>query len=163
MNNILSIKVADKTKRVFLQNGFYRHKTYLSPLHSHNYSEIHLVARGSVKFFIENKEYVMDAGTILIIPPTVFHWVMAEDEDASRIAFQLEHTVSDFCNKKIPQQILLELEKEILIALETDNYSRVSPYLSLVCCRLLDGETETPTPISDYAFLIYEFFSQRYN
>lgn len=163
MNNILSIKVADSTKRVFLQNGFYQHNMCLSPLHSHNYSEIHLVVRGKVKFFIENKEHIMNAGSILIIPPTAFHWVMAEDDDATRIAFQLEHTASGFCHKKISQQILCELENEISLAQKTNNYSGVSPYLSLVCCKLLDTETETPAPISDYAFLIYEFFSQRYN
>lgn len=163
MNNILSIKVANDIKKVFLQNGFYQHNMCLSPLHSHNYSEIHLVVRGKVKFFVENKEYIMDSGSIMIIPPTVFHWAMAEDENATRIAFQLEYTAPEFCHKKISQQVLIELEKEIQLAQKTGNYSGVSSYLSLVCCKLVDDEIETPTPISDYAFLIYEFFSQKYN
>lgn len=163
MNNILSIKVGEDYKKVFLQNGFYQHNAKLSPLHSHNYSEIHLVIRGTVRFFVGNKSYDIDAGNIIIIPPKVFHWVMADNEDSSRAAFQFEHPVTEFFYTKISQQILLELEKEIEYALKTNNYATVSPYLSIVCAKLTEDATETAIPISDYAFLIHEFFSNRYN
>ncbi len=163
MNNILSVKVGNSSKRVYLQNGFYHQKLGFSPLHSHNYSEIHAVVSGNVKFFIAGKEHIMDAGSILIIPPRVFHWVMTENEDAVRIAFQVEYDAEGFVHKTISPQVLSELAKEISLARKSNNYLTVSPYLSLLCSKLLEEEIEAPTPISDYAFLIYEFFSNRYN
>ena len=106
MNNIISVKVGSSFKKIFLQNGFYRHNIALSPLHSHNYSEIHSIISGKAKFFIENKEYLLEAGSILIIPPKTFHWVIAESDDATSIAFQIDHSAESLVIKNISPHIL---------------------------------------------------------
>ena len=88
---------------------------------------------------------------------------MAASEDAVHLAFQIEHKAPEFVQKHISPSILSALSEEIDAALATGNYLTVSPYLSLICCKLINGETEAATPITDYAFLIYEFISNRYN
>lgn len=163
MNNILSIKVGSSNKKVYLQNGFYDREFRFSPLHSHNYSEIHVVASGRVKFSISGKEETAEAGSIIMIPPKIFHWVMTASDDVRHIAFQIEHTSTAVKLKKLSVVLLSELLDEIAAAYKNNDYTAVSAYLSLICCKLIDTEKERPTPISDYDFLIYEFFSNRYN
>lgn len=163
MNNTLQIKTGQSIKQVFLQNGFYNHNLEFSPLHNHNYAEIHAVVKGKINFFVENREYTADAGSIFIIPSKAFHWVMAENKNSVRIAFQFNHTTAKFNLKHISPETLASLAEEINKAHATNNYRNVVPYLSLICCKLTEEETEPATPITDYAFLIYEFFSSRYN
>lgn len=162
MNNILPVKVGDAFHKAFLQNGFYRHNMSFSPLHSHNYSEIHMIASGSVKFFIKDREYIMDSGSILIIPQKTYHQVSSSEPDVLHCAFQLEYEKASFHVQKITPQILSDLMTEINSAFKNNDYSRVSPYLSLVCSKLLVNK-ECAIPNTDYGFLIYEFFSNHYN
>ena len=88
---------------------------------------------------------------------------MSENNDSVRIAFQFEHTTSNFQLKHLPPETLSALIDEIDVAKATQNYKDVVPYISLICCKLTEDEVEKATPITDYAFLIYEFFSSRYN
>src|ERR1700735_590210 len=43
------------------------------PLHSHENEQITYILEGAVKFIIENKEYVVRAGEVLVIPSNVPH------------------------------------------------------------------------------------------
>lgn len=163
MNNIITVKVGESRKKAYLQNGFYNQSLVFSPLHSHNYPEIHVVLSGSECILAGGKEYDLKAGDMLMIPPKMFHWIMSASEDVGRIAFQIEHFSEKTALKRFPPQALSELPAEIGLARKNNDYRVVSAYLSLICAKFMDSEKETTTPISDYAFLIYEFFSNRYN
>jgi quercetin dioxygenase-like cupin family protein len=43
------------------------------PLHSHENEQITYILEGALKFIIENKEYVVRAGEVLVIPSNVPH------------------------------------------------------------------------------------------
>lgn len=163
MNNILSLKIGTGFKNAFLQSGFCRRGKIFSPLHSHNYSEIHAVADGEIQLFSGGCQYTLSKGDIVLIPPKTFHQISSAEASAVHIAFQLEYSVKKLNISHISPSVLSELAREIGNAALSDNYLVVSSYLSLLCCKLLENEKETVTPVSDYAFLIYEFFSEHYN
>ena len=57
--------------RVLLKKGC------LVPEHSHNNEQITYVLEGALKFGIDGKEIVVNAGEVLTIPPNMPHWAEA--------------------------------------------------------------------------------------
>lgn len=54
---------------------------YTKPIlfHSHDYYEIYFFADGSVKYYVENEDYALKKGDVLIIPPGKLHRPVIED------------------------------------------------------------------------------------
>jgi len=64
-------KLHSSVARVLLKKGC------LVPEHSHHNEQITYVLEGALKFGIDGKEIVVNAGEVLTIPPNMPHWAEA--------------------------------------------------------------------------------------
>ncbi len=163
MNNELIIKTNTQKHKTFLQNGFYSHKSQTSPPHNHNYAEIHISTGGEVKFRIEKNIYSTNNGNLIIIPKGIFHSCINREENVLHTAFQIDCNVNEFSSYSISDDTVSDFLKEIKICKDTGNYTKVSSYIALFLSHLTPHENITVQPISDYSFLIHDFFAVRYN
>lgn len=60
---------------------FHNKDIYTDPIlfHSHDYYEIYFFVDGSVKYYVENEDYELKKGDVLIIPPGKLHRPVIED------------------------------------------------------------------------------------
>lgn len=60
---------------------FYNNDIYTNPIqfHSHDYFEIYFFMNGYVEYYVENEEYDMKRGDVLIIPPGKLHRPVIEE------------------------------------------------------------------------------------
>lgn len=162
MYNELTVKNGSKNYKCFLQDGFFYPAVQISPLHKHNYAEIHIVSNGNIEFNIGNELHRSENGNLFIIPSNVYHCVTGHDPDAIHSAFQIEYNAPEFMATQISEQTASDFVKEIEASAKTNDYSAVSAYISLFCSRLCSDPTSI-SPVLDYRFLISEFFSRHYN
>ncbi len=162
MYNELSIKIGSNVHKAFLQGGFFSQSAQATPLHKHNYAEIHIVAKGEVDFNIDDKPHSSKNGNLIIIPRNVFHSITKKGPDAICTAFQIDFNAPSFLSKQIPLHLALDFMEEIQKSNVTNDYSGISAYISLFC-SFLKLDALDICPILDYRFLISEFFSKHYN
>ncbi|MBE7043650.1 MAG: AraC family transcriptional regulator [Ruminococcaceae bacterium] len=135
---------------------------YSNALHRHPYAEIHILAKGSVALWIDNQEYVMKAGDILLIPPNVYHSISICESDILHSAFQLNENCKEIIRGTMPLEMLLELFNEIRLPETENNYLKITSYLLLICSNLIESFSVKIPIVTDDAFLISEFFNSRY-
>lgn len=155
----LTIPLGMGTKKIFLQYGFYQH-TGTQIIHTHSYTEIHAFL-GDATVTVDNKKYDIYKGTILLIPKGTYH-TYTLSKGTRHSAFQIDMD-ADFAYYSVSPELLHEFFAEIKKSRETENYSRVSSYLSFLCSYFLsDEERKSTSKTTDYAFLINEFLSLKY-
>ncbi|MBQ6823532.1 MAG: AraC family transcriptional regulator [Clostridia bacterium] len=158
----LVIDSGNEQLHIFMQrDGFLRQNT-VSPLHKHFYSEVQAVAEGEVTFLVDDRLFKLGQDEMILIPAETYHKRHLLSENARLISFQVKKTV------KTPQVFLLfkgltaEFLKESRTLENTGRSNRLSALLVLICAPLTEGEDPT-APICDRAYLIAEFFSDRYH
>ena len=77
-------------------------------------------------------------------------------------SFQLNCHVQKLSLHKIPSVIIDEFIREIKICGQDGDYTKLSSYISLFCSHFVQAQKLSAKKITDYAFLIYEFFSANY-
>lgn len=162
MYNELIVKIGLEDHKAFLKDGFYSFFVRKSPLHKHNYAEIHIVTGRTVMFHIGEKIHSSADGNLVIIPPGVFHYISSDDPEARHTAFQVDYDVQTFAAQQMSMQTVLDFMNEIDKSRMTNNYAVVATYMSLFCNCFCPKEL-CAQPISDYSFLICEFFSEHYH
>ena len=75
MHDELTIKIGSKDHKAFLQGGFYSSFVQRTPLHKHNYAEVHIVAGDAVEFQVGDSLYSSADGNLVIIPSGIYHCV----------------------------------------------------------------------------------------
>ena len=61
-------------------------------LHSHPNPEIHYIEGGCISFYTENGESKLDDGTLVILPPRLYHSFGAGDRGTRCISFEIKLT-----------------------------------------------------------------------
>ena len=163
MNGELTVKIGNADRKVLLQEGYFDFHVIKSPLHQHSYAELHVVESGIVRYGMQGETIAVPAGTVLAIPPDVFHHCLSFEENTRHIAFQIEAPVEKLTTQVFPREVLTAFFKEIEAALQSGNYAGVAAYISLLCARFYPGEAVPCRRLQDDAFIIREFFSSQYN
>ena len=163
MNCELTVKAGNQERKAFLQEGFYRKLKSTVHMHRHNYAEVHLVSGGTFAFDIEGKCFVTQEDTLLIVPAGKFHSYTTKNTDTLHSAFQIEHPAKDVMLVKIEKGIIEGFLRESRSVIATGDYSTICAYIALFCSYFGDEEKICGRQISDYGFLIGEFFSNKYN
>lgn len=162
MNNQITISVPSGKISAFLQKGFLSNIQPGTVLHKHNYSEIHVIAGGKAHFRVSTENIETGDAAIILIPGGVYHACISADECCLHSAFQIDISIKDIRYTPIKREILESFFTELSKCINTDNYSVISTYIGLFCA-MLDTESTLPAkPITDYGFLIHEFFSNNY-
>lgn len=164
MDKELFVMVADEQYKVFLQKGFFNNDSKLTDFfHKHHYCEIHIIAKGEATLVVNENEYKISAGDVILIPEDTMHCFKNIIEKTENISFQI--MISDTYVKivKIPEMFLVDLVNEIKRVKENENYSKVQAFLCLLCTYLLDEKKLKAQRISDYEFIIREYFNINYN
>lgn len=166
MYNELSIKTPGGEFFAFLQEGFYNNLS-CSPVHNHNYTEVHLILDGSATFVIEGKTYVVESERMLIIPRKVMHTCIKQDENTMHSAFQINYDQSDSIAKfevyPIDEKLLRRFFDELPYCRGTNDYTTISAFMAFFCHCFYKGERIESMPVIDYGFAIHEFFLTHYN
>lgn len=158
----LKIQILGKETVTFLQSGFY-HNLSTSNLHDHYYTEIHLILGGSAVFEIEGTRYKIKSGEMLVIPPQDRHACIEQDVSVRHTAFQIDHKVNQTEVYSIGEHIQSGFFEELKRFQETNDYTKLSIFMELICSYLFEFLNASPKEVTDYGFLIHEFFSLHYN
>ena len=163
MNNELTVRINSKNHKAFLQDGFYSHTIHSVKLHKHNHAEIHVVAKSKTPFIVNGQTHFLEDGSLVVVPSETAHCFKDPNIEHKSAGFQVDYPFSQFLVKKIPN----EMADEFLTAIDKANlsgdYLTVASYISLFCGYFLEKSNVGVTPITDYGFLIEEFFSNRYS
>ncbi len=159
----LIVKNGIRDHKVFFQNGFYNSVALPTPMHRHNYAEIHLVADKAATFFINGDEVCAEDGNLILIPSNTLHALAGINEGECHVAFQIDCDVDRVISRHVSLPLVREFTDEIARCQVTRDYTRISAYIALFCACLQIDEQVAVSPITDYGFLICEFFSKHYN
>lgn len=157
----LTVHTAGGACRVFLQDGFDPARVPAPRLHRHHYTEIHVIAGGGALFRLGESDVPLAAGGMLAVPAGTPHCCVSLADGTRHSAFQTERV----CGEAFLDRTDGAAEgffAEIARWLDTGNAAGIAAYLALFCDRLPGARPLAAAPITDYAFLIREFFSLHY-
>ena len=153
------VNIGLETKKVFVHDGFYNTASK-QIIHTHSYAELH-VFLGKARLSVNDTVYTLSGATLALIPRDSYHTYSA-DRETKHSAFQIDMDAR-FEITSVSEELLNEFFTEIKHCRESENYSRISAYVSFFCSYFLsDTEKSTVAKITDYRFLINEFLSLRY-
>ena len=156
-NHEIKFPVGNTVQSAFMQYGFYNHVVTRQVVHTHSYTEIHAII-GEATFYIDDVEHKLVGSNVILIPKQTYHTYTLED-GSRHTAFQVKFD-SDFKVKALGATILEEYFEAIKESHESGDYSSVVPYMSFICSYFFKSdEPITASKVTDYAFLINEFFS----
>ena len=158
----LEIQIGAVKGKAFLQRGFYADAAPTAHFHSHKYTEIHLVSGGAARFQVGDRLCEVTDGEMLVIPSEEFHCCLFAEDSARHTAFQLDRTARDVATYSLPQEIASDFLLEIGRAQASERYDRIVAYIALFCSYFDASQSLRVQSISDYGFLIHEFFSIHY-
>lgn len=162
MYNELTVSIGTQKYKAFFKAGFYQPQVITSYLHKHNYTEIHVITGGTATYTIEDKIYRLKSGDMLIIPRNIFHCCTQKDDKTLFAAFQINYDVDKTEFYSIGSDIFMDFIEEIEKSKNSRNYTKLSAYISLFCSYFYSDGNLSSQSVTDYAFLIYEFFSANY-
>ena len=163
MYNELIIKTNSNEYKVFLQDGFYSSAPPSQMLHKHKYAEVHIVANGGALFKVDNSTFSLKSGNLLIIPGGVFHYCDTKDETTLHAAFQIDYKPRCTSIHNAEENTVLSFINEVENTKRTHDYSKVASFIAFLCNSFQDNQKLQPVPITDYGFLIHEFFTLHYS
>lgn len=162
MNYELNAYVDDAVVKIFMKNtAVMNEKNITKIIHSHKYTEFHIVFGGDLEILIDNKKYKFSSGDIYAIPSRMYHCYLKTAPQTRIIAFQADIFLKEFKRSSISEAII----EEILDIMKNDCFisdcSGITSLFSFVVSKFYP-----PAPIKhskDDAILIYEFISNNYN
>jgi AraC-like DNA-binding protein len=161
MEKTLNIYLDEKKHNIFLQNGFYKTSYSSGAMHKHCYTEMHIVKGQHAFLSVENSTYNLSHGNVFLIPANTFHSIELS-QDSKHTAFQIDYNIKDFKYFNANCAIISELFDKISETNITGNHQEVLAYIQFFCNLFIKPESSVDD-ITDYKFLIYEFFSVSYN
>ena len=147
--------------KIFLSNPLMNEKNISKVIHSHKYTEFHMVSGGNLKILIGNKKYDFSSGAIYAIPGGMYHCYIEAEPRTQIVAFQADMYLEVFKHNSVSESVI----DEIINILKNDcfcsNCSGISALFSFVASGFF---SQIPIKQSkDDAILIYEFISMNYN
>ena len=128
-----------------------------SPLHKHEYAEVHLVDRGYIVCTIEGAEYVLREGDAIIIPGGMFHRIKSGDEKRRHYSFQAELFVNKITRGHFPKELISTLFDNMKAGESGINT------LYYICTELSGMNSHIIESDRDYKHAIGHFFDKRHN
>lgn len=162
MNNELIIRNGKEKHKVFLKDGFFTPADSPVHIHKHSYAEIHIVTGGNALFNISDKQYYSEQGNLFIIPAGKYHCCLEMDEGTHHTAFQIECDIKEFSAHQLSHTTAFEFLKEIELCKASQDYTKLSAYIILFF-SYFQNESVSVQSITDYGYLINEFFSDHYS
>lgn len=167
MHYELTVNLCSEERRVFLQDGFYAPSDTTASLHNHNYAEIHVISGGNAVIAAGERSYHLESGDAMIIPKGIYHRFTQKDSTTMRTAFQIDYDAEAPVVQHIGSRIASEFLSEIS-ACHFENEIKSVPlsiplYIFTCCHRLCCNKRAPVSHVTDYGFLIHEFFSRNYN
>ena len=162
MKNELSVKIGTRDVKCILLDGFYMNMPLTGNLHRHNYTEIHILCGESTCFELENRKLCFSGSCVFAIPAGKLHRFFCAD-GVQHSAFLIEAETEKFLQLDIPKETALSFFDEIKKCKDSENYTKVAAYISLLCSDIIGADALTATPITDTAFIINNFFSVNYS
>lgn len=162
MYNEFTVQTAKNEYKVFLQAGFYTFHRVVPLLHQHHCAEVHLISGGSATFQIGEETKTLGGGTVLVIPKNILHGCLEIEEHTLHTAFQIDMEVDFFVAYAVSRDLASLFFEEIKQAASTGDYAGIALYIQLLLRPFSILSKQSAAPISDYQFLIYEFFTKRY-
>ena len=110
-----------KSDLLFSRDSLYNQRKQIH-LHYHKENELYLLLKGRVKYFIDNKTYLVNEGDLIIIPPGVLHSTDTDDclyNERLLISFGKNFFFSNITPS------LQELFKENIIHIPKENHSLI--------------------------------------
>ena len=159
----LIVKTNSQKYKVFLQKGFYSSTAPAHKLHKHNYPEIHVVTNGSATFTIGENSHTLKSGNLMIVPRGIFHCFDSKDKDTLCAAFQIDCELNEILIYDIGTDTILNFMQESEKAKLSQDYSTVATYVALFSDYFSHNKKLATRPVTDYGFLIHEFFSIHYS
>ena len=104
---------------LFSRDSLYNQRKQIN-LHYHKENELYLLLKGRVKYFIDNKTYIVNEGDLIIIPPGILHSTDTDDclyNERLLISFGKDFFFSNISTS------LQELFKEAIIHIPKENRS----------------------------------------
>ena len=158
----LEVYIGTQKHRAFLQRGFYASSEPTTHFHSHYYAEVHLVSGGRTCFQVGERIYEVQNGDALVVPCGLFHCCISKEDSVIHTAFQIDCEAACCSICALPQGMAAAFLEEVRALEFSENYTKVSAYISLVASFLEHSVSVPSRKISDYGFLIHEFLSIYY-
>ena len=167
MSKEISLSIDGKTRKCFLQTGFYSHHRYKSlEFHRHSYPEVHIFVNCNAKFIKSDETLHLADCDAVIVPQEVIHaYEMGEGENSLHCTFQLDIPCDEVKVVHLPREFTLEFLTLASAIPQYDmkaDHSSVLPHLTYIGTALLKKKTILPSQITDYAFLIREYMEHNY-
>ena len=162
MNIQLTITIGSQKHNVFLPSEFYRPFAVPKHLHKHKYPEIHLVTGGNAAFNIDGRFRSVNSGTMLVIPPDMYHSYLNKEDGAYRASFQIDCNIDKFAEYSISPDTISGFFREVEECETTEDYTRLSAYITLFVSYIYPKKEFIVQPLEDHGFLIHEFLSRYY-
>lgn len=159
----MEISVGAARKKCVLGRGFYVRTTPTGTLHTHNYAEIHVVAKGTAVLLLDGKPIDLKAGDVVLIPEKTFHMYTAYSEDVEHTAFMVESNAREIARDRKPVELLAFFMDEIKKCEKTGDMTMVAPYLSLLCGKFFPEDAVKTQAITDHGYIIHNYISRHYD
>ena len=166
MNTEFSIEINGLMVKIYMQSGFFDHDDISYPLHKHSFAEMHILLSGTVNLNCNSKDFVLNAGDVMVIPAEMMHKYNSLGKEAKRITFFIDDTKHIKVMKKItfPKTFLSLLCNEIQNYVLNANDCKLRALLMYICCDFLTAEKKmSKIPLSNRELIIEDFFTQNYN
>lgn len=163
INYELSAQIGSSEKKIILKDGFFMESSISGFFHKHDYAEVHLIISGGAQFTIDRTRHSMCAGDIFIVPADTFHSGFSTGEDTKHVPFLIDAPVTAYAKCSVSPSLLLAFFREIQKSKTANNFAKISAYISLLCSDFFPEETVCAHQMTDYAFMIHEFFSNNYS
>lgn len=157
MDYAYSIDQRQRKFRIFRSTTLPTLKGTPSPLHKHEYAEVHLVERGWSRCIVEGVEYLLEPGDALLMPKGAFHRILSADSGGRHFSFQAELGSPSVVIGHFPPEFLKELFDRMKLG---DNGI---PTLAYICTTLAGINCYTKEDERDYKHEIGHFFDKRHH
>lgn len=162
MYSELKVKTSKSEYKVFLQEGFHPNTNPVNRIHKHSYAEMHLIYGGEAVFNVGNRFITAKSGDLLLIPRQISHCVAETSDTAKHTAFQINCDVSELMIRSVANELAHAFFNEICTTENRLDFAAISAYVALLLSKFSIEEPTFAMNITDYGFLIHEFFSQKY-
>lgn len=161
MYDQITVRIKSTDRKVFIKRKplFASHT---SPIHCHHYTEVHFLLSGNIEFQINGKQYKITSGNIFVIPEKLLHSCEFVSEDCRWLSLFLDCNITCPTLLKSNIQLLNEF-LEYAENLNTNDYSKLAAFISLLCNDLFEDEMLVAEKTQDYALVIEDFFSVNYS
>ena len=157
------IHLGDVQAEVYLMSGFFHSSTAKeSPLHSHQYPEVHFVEEGACRFLIGDDTFDCQAGDVVILPAHQLHRTYLLDNHTRHNAFLLNYPVKRVSRSAVEPRFLRNLGSLIREYREGNDFGAIAPFVTFLCEKGIKRRLQLK-PVENRSFLISEFFENRYH